>query len=185
MNSAYANWMGTERAAPSPGTLDLQSIFRAEGPYVIRALRYFGVPERELPDVCQEVFVVVHRKLPEFEHRASIRTWLYRICQRAASDYRRRAHVRREHVTGEPIDSGEVASLDVAETVMARRSLLRALDALDEQKRAVFVLYEIEGLTMKEVAEAVDCPLQTAYSRLHAARKLMSELITNVTQVVA
>lgn len=177
--------MGSQRPAASQLTMDVQAIFRREGPYVVRALRYFGVPERDLPDVCQEVFLVVHRKLSEFEHRASIRTWLYRISQRAASDYRRRAHVRREHITGEPITAGEATTLDLAETLMARSLLLQALDALDDDKRVVFVLYEIEGLTMKEIAEIVDCPLQTAYSRLHTARKLMAELMADAKQGVA
>ncbi len=170
---------------PVAQRLEVQDVFRTEGPYVVRALRYFGVPERDVPDVCQEVFVIVHRKLPEFEYRAAIRTWLYRICQRAASDYRRRAHVRREQVTGEPIASGEFDGRDFAESVHARSVLLRALDALDEDKRTVFVLYEIEELTMREVAEAVGCPLQTAYSRLHAARKQLSETLGEKRQGVA
>ncbi len=177
--------MNTSKPPAVPQRLDVQDIFRAEGAYVVRALRYFGVPERDVPDVCQEVFVIVHRKLPEFEYRAAIRTWLYRICQRAASDYRRRAHVRREQVTGEPIGSGEHDGKDFSDGIHARSVLLKALDTLDDERRAVFVLYEIEELTMREVADALGCPLQTAYSRLHAARKQLSEAITEQRQGVA
>src|SRR5688572_14081669 len=79
-------------------------VFEQELPYVARVLRYFGVPDSDLADICQEVFVVVHRKLSEFEHRSAIRTWLFRISQRTASDYRKRAHVRREVPVAEPQD---------------------------------------------------------------------------------
>jgi RNA polymerase sigma-70 factor (ECF subfamily) len=165
--------------------VDVEQIFHQHGAYVVRALRYFGVPERELPDVCQEVFVVVHRKLAEFEQRSSIRTWLYRIAQRAASDYRRRAHVRRELVTGEPIDGIQSDERHFDAALDARATLIRALGVLDEDKRAVFVLFEIEGLTMKEIAATLRCPLQTAYSRLHAARKLMLDVVTGEQKGVA
>jgi RNA polymerase sigma-70 factor (ECF subfamily) len=131
------------------------------------------------------VFVIVHRKLAEFEHRAAIRTWLYRICQRAASDYRKRAHVRREVTTGEVIERGQVDGRAVVDGAETRAVLQRALDLLDEDKRTVFVLFEIEGFGMKEVATIVGCPLQTAYSRLHAARRILSEAVIGLREGVA
>lgn len=165
--------------------IDVAEVFRTEMPYVARVLRYFGVPDHDLADVCQEVFVVVHRKLGEFEHRSAIRTWLYRISQRTASDYRKRAHVRREVPEAEPqrglVDDGDAA----AERAALRRRLVELLDQLDEEKRTVFVLFEIEELDMKEVADIVGCPLQTAYSRLHAARRLLKEALATSERGVA
>ncbi len=155
----------------------LSEVFEKHGPYVHRALRYFGVPDADLSDVFQEVFVIVHRKLDEFEGRASIRTWLYRICQRAASDYRKRAYVRREVVAEAPQSLALETTTEDGARLEARRLLLHALSQLDDDKRQVFVLFEIEGMTMKEVCEVVDCPLQTAYSRLHAARKLVADAV--------
>lgn len=154
-----------------------EQVFSQYGAYVHRALRYFGVPERDLPDVCQETFVVVHRKLPEFEARSSVRTWLYQICRRAASDYRRRAHVRRESMREPGEELGQLDMPHPAAAIEARQLLLRALDLLDEDKREVFVLAEIEGMTMTEVIEVIGCPLQTAYSRLSAARKRVEEFV--------
>lgn len=151
-------------------------VFAEHGPYVFRTLRYLGVPERDLPDVVQETFVVVHRKLPEFEARSSVRTWLYRICRRTASDYRRKAHVRRESLR-EPADEIVRELTHPAAAIEARQLLLRALDTLDEDKRDVFVLAEVEGLTMTEVVEVIGCPLQTGYSRLAAARKSVEEFV--------
>ena len=100
------------------------------------------------------------------------------ICVRVASDHRRRAHVRREEPTDAvPEERRSAPQLADLEREQARALLDRALSALDPDKRAVFVLYEIEQLDMKAIAEAVGCPLQTAYSRLHAARKRVQELI--------
>jgi len=154
--------------------LTLTDVFRREAPFVWRALRRLGVREADIEDVCQEVFVVVHRKLGEFEGRSSLRTWIYGICARTASDYRRSARVRREIVTDAPPDAPADGRQHEALALReARAKLDRILDQLDDDKRAVFVLYEIEELTMNEVAEALSCPVQTAYSRLHAARKVV------------
>lgn len=160
-------------------------VFEQELPYVARVLRYFGIPDADLADVCQEVFVVVHRKLPEFEHRSAIRTWLFRISQRTASDYRKRAHVRREVPVAEPQLGQSEDGEESTERVDLRRQLLELLDQLDEDKRVVFVLFEIEGLGMKEIAEILDCPLQTAYSRLHAARRMLKEALMSRERGVA
>ncbi|CAN5893625.1 RNA polymerase sigma factor YlaC [soil metagenome] len=162
-------------AAAKPVTSEvppLAQIFREYAPFVWRGLRRLGIPESDVEDVCQEVFVVVHRKLGDFEGRSSLRTWIYGICARTASDYRRSGRVRREVVTDAPPDAPQDGGQqDALALKQARATLDRILDELDDDKRSVFVLYEIEELTMAEVAEALGCPLQTAYSRLHAARK--------------
>ncbi len=165
--------------SPPPAALrDFVSIFEEFAPFVWRALRRLGVPEADAEDISQEVFVTVHRKLPEFEGRSTVRTWLYGICIRTASDHRRRAHVRRELATDRPPDrvTSPTQPRDL-ERRRARAALDRALDTLDDDKRAVLVLYEIEDLPMAEVAEAVGCPLQTAYARLYAARRLLKEVL--------
>lgn len=154
----------------------MRTVFDEHARYVIRTLRHLGVREADVEDVAQEVFVTVHRKLPEFEGRSKLRTWLYAICLRVASDHRRRAYVVRERATDNPpVDTGERTG-DEADTSLESRAFVQELlGELDDDKRAVLVLYEIEGLTMREVAEVVGCPLQTAYSRLHAARDLLRE----------
>lgn len=161
-------------------SLTSRQVFDEHAAYVFRVLRYLGVRDADLEDVCQEVFITVHRKIESFEGRSSVRTWLYRISQRAASDYRRRAYVRREVVTDLAAEHpGRPEHPDEARRIEARSVLGFALDKLDEAKRDVFVLYEIEGLTMREVCEILDCPLQTAYSRLHAARKVLTDAVVD------
>src|SRR6185369_18089829 len=81
--------------------LSVRAVFDEHARYVWRALRHLGIPEADVEDLCQEVFVVVQRKLAEFEGRSELRTWLYGICLRVAADHRRRAYVRRELPTAE------------------------------------------------------------------------------------
>jgi RNA polymerase sigma-70 factor, ECF subfamily len=177
----HASSEPTAAAAPSrveaaaPGFAE---VYRDHAPFVWRVLRRLGIAPAELEDACQEVFLVVHRKLAGFEQRSSLRTWLYGIAVRCAADHRRR--IRRSTGTpAAPAVMTELAERDVAvdaeqpdavAQAQARAMLDEILDELDHDKRAVFVLYELEELTMAEVASAVGCPLQTAYSRLHAAR---------------
>ena len=151
----------------------VRQIFDEHARYIWRTLRHLGITEADTPDLCQEVFVTVHRRLASFEGRSTLRTWLYGICIRVASEHRRRPHIRRETSLSEPAESCEQFAITPDANLEQRSAVQRLLGALDEDKRQVVVLYEIEGFSMKEVAEIVHCPLQTAYSRLHAARALM------------
>ncbi len=163
-------------SAPSQGPPvagSFAEIFRAHAPYVWRCLRRMGVDSGDVDDVLQEVFLVVHRRLGDYDGRASMKAWIYGICVRKASDHRKLAHKKRERVTDD-VPEAETTSAGPEASVAGRRALARldqALAELDEDKRAAFVLYEIEGLGVAEVAAAVGVPLQTAYSRLTAARK--------------
>jgi RNA polymerase sigma-70 factor, ECF subfamily len=168
---ARAVTMGT--SPPNPAAVpSFDEVFAEHAPFVWRALRRLGVPEGDVEDVAQEVFLVVHRRLPTFEGQSAVRTWVYGICLRVASDYRRRPHRAREQAIEDSPEPAIPADQDAA--VDRRRALAwldGVLDGLDEAKRAVFVLFEIEGVPMAEVAAAAGCPVQTAYARLYAARK--------------
>ncbi len=160
-------------SSPDPG---FPAIFDEYAPFVLRVMRHLGVPEKDVQDQSQEVFVAVFRGLSGFAGRSALRTWIYGICVRVASNHRRRAHVRRERSVSEPPEQAAPADqLELFEQRQGHPALRRLLDTLDVDKREVFVLYELEELSMKEVAEACGCPLQTAYSRLHAARRLLLE----------
>jgi RNA polymerase sigma-70 factor (ECF subfamily) len=164
-------------AASKETAPDVAEVFDAHGAFVSRALRCLGVADRDLADACQEVFIVVARKLAEFEGRAALRTWLYAICVRQAMRVRRTTARRREDAVAEPPAPHGSTSTQEDEVEQRRRlaAALRILDRLDDAKRTVFVLYEVEQLPMSEVAEVVGCPLQTAYSRLYAARRQIAQ----------
>ena len=141
--------------------------------FVWRALRRFNVPEADLPDATQEVFLVVHRRLGEFEGRAKLTTWLFRICLRVAKDRRRRAHVRHEVAVAEPVEGATGAS--DATAALERRDDLALFDAamseLDLDQAAVFTLFELEAMTGQQIADTLEIPLGTVYSRLRLARE--------------
>jgi RNA polymerase sigma-70 factor, ECF subfamily len=164
-----------KRSEPATVT-DFTTVFSEYAPFVLRVLRHLGVPSADLQDQAQEAFVAVFRGLPSFAGRSSLRTWVYGICVHVASNYRRRAYVRRERSVPEPPEQAQDADQDEAfERSQGWPALRRLLDTLDAEKREVFVLYELEELPMREVADVCGCPLQTAYSRLHAARRVLLE----------
>ena len=153
--------------------MTIEELFSTHKAFVWRALRHFGVAEADLEDQTQEVFLIAHRCGDETGARYP-RTWLYGIARRCASAYRRRSH-RRHECTVESMPEGA----DTRDpSVRAEIDLLtRVFAALEEEKRAVFLLYEIEGMSMREVAEAVQCPLQVAYSRYYAARRELTRAL--------
>jgi RNA polymerase sigma-70 factor, ECF subfamily len=151
--------------------------------FVWSSLRRLGVPDADLPDVSQEVFVVVHRRLPEFEERAKATTWLFRICLHAARDRARRAHVRREVADGETPEAA-VMEGDDAERLLERRDDValfeRVLDAMTPDQRVVFVAFELAEHTGEEIAETLELPLGTVYSRLRLAREAFRRGVARV-----
>ncbi|MEZ4227305.1 MAG: RNA polymerase sigma factor [Polyangiaceae bacterium] len=150
----------------------LSDLFREHAPFVWRTLRSLGFSPSDADDLSQEVFLVVLQRLSDFEGRSSLRTWIYGIAVRVARAHRRRASTRCEKPYAAPPE-GTTTSCPQNEALdrEAWELLRRALDELDDDKRAVFVLFEIEQLPMTEVASALECPPQTAYSRLYAARE--------------
>jgi RNA polymerase sigma-70 factor (ECF subfamily) len=163
-------------SAPAGRSEAISDIVRAHAGYVGRALRYLGVREAELDDACQEVFLVVQKKAGDFEAHATLRTWLYAICIRVAKAQRRKSARRREEplalMAETPVAPSQEREL---EKKHARELLTTLLGELDDDKRNVFVLYEIEEMSMQDISRIVGCPLQTAYSRLHAAREQMAK----------
>lgn len=140
--------------------------------FVPQTLRYLGLPEQTIHDAAQDVLVVALRRLAEFEGRSSLSTWIYGICVRVAHDYRRKNQSNREFLVERLPDLSSPAHQETAiEQAEWRRALGSLLDELDENQRAAFVLFEIQQLSMKEVAEALGCPLPTAYFRHKSARE--------------
>jgi RNA polymerase sigma-70 factor, ECF subfamily len=135
-------------------------------------LRKLGVGERELEDATQDVFLQVHKYLPRFRREAELSTWLYRICITQARRVRRRLRATEVLLRMLSIVPGEalVSSPSLSEE-SARKRIESALAKLSEHERSVFVLYEMEGLSGKRIAEIVECPEATVYRRLHYARQ--------------
>jgi RNA polymerase sigma-70 factor, ECF subfamily len=168
-------------AAEVDATAPFADIVRTYSGYIWRVLRCLGVPEADVDDLCQETFLVVHRKLGSFEGRSALRSWIYGIAFRVVSDYRGRAHRRHELVTDKPPERAAVGAQEAdLERTRDWALLDRLLAQLADDQRQVFVLYEVEELSMREISEIVKCPVQTAYSRLHAARKRIAQALAEL-----
>jgi RNA polymerase sigma-70 factor, ECF subfamily len=146
--------------------------------FVWRVLRAFGVRPAALEDAAQDVFVVVHRRLPTFEQRSQITTWLFGIAMRVARDH------RLPKTSPAPIAEVEEGLRDDGPSpfeITARREagclLERLVDELDEEKRVPFVLIDIEQMTAHEVADLLGIKLNTVYSRLRHARAEFNRLV--------
>lgn len=151
--------------------------------FVWRSAKRLGMADSSLEDAVQDVFLVVHRRLPEFEGRSSIKTWLFGIVLRTVRGYRRSEQRKptsplvSERVADTAADSLPESRAGAAEAV---RLLYRLLDGLDQEKREVFVQAELEQMTAQEIAEAMDINVNTVYSRLRAARKAFNQAVVRL-----
>jgi RNA polymerase sigma-70 factor (ECF subfamily) len=151
---------------------DLRRLYADYADFVRGAVVRLDGPGSDVEDLVHDVFVVAIKKGASFEGRSQPRTWLYGIAIKVVAGARRKAKLRRFlglERAREAADEQTPARL--FEDREASVALYRALDGLAEKKRTVFVLYEVEGLSGEEIAELVDCPLKTVWTRLHHARK--------------
>ncbi len=153
--------------------MQFEAVYRSHYASVWRAVRRFGVPEKDALDAVQEVFVAAYRRWPEFEARGQVKSWLWGIAYRVAADRRRSATARREVFREEANACSKPVSDLQAE--LEQRDLMRlleaVLDTLPLEQRAVFTMFEMEGLTGAEIAEALAIPAGTVRSRLRLARE--------------
>ena len=158
---------------PLAERLDVASIHDDHAEFVWVSLQRLGVPTYDAEDLLQEVFIVVHQRLHSFDHSSRITTWLFGICLRVVSAYRRRAHRRREQSVAQVPEErtlDEASPEQAAVNRQAQERLRAALDLMDLDKRAIFVMFEIDGLSCDDIAEMLSVPIGTVYSRLHSAR---------------
>lgn len=150
----------------------LEAIYDEHFDFVWRSLRRLGVPPSFLDDALQDVFLVVHRRLSDFEQRSTLKTWLFGICLRVAADYAKRARSRGrvDELAVELPDPQAPDPLEQAARGEAVQFLDAQLAALEPDKRAVFILAELEGMSCPEIAAAVGANVNTVMSRLKAAR---------------
>lgn len=159
-------------AEPMPSFVE---IYDAHIDYLWRAALRMGLDQASAEDVVQQTFVVAFRRLDDFEGRASLRTWLFRILLHQVRQHRRSLRRKSPHAFEAAIDPDELStSGDTPDMALARSQASRLvqhfLQELSEEKAEVFALMEIEHLTGPEVAALLEVPVQTVYSRQRAAR---------------
>lgn len=164
----------TDQTEPStPSEHRFEEVYDQYFDFVWRSVRRLGVPANAVDDAVQDVFVVVHRRLGDFEGRSTVKTWLFGIALRVARSHRRKAARASlldplpDDVVADGADRPDVAT----ESQQARDLVQRFLDGLDDEKRTVFILADLEEHTAPEIARALGIGVNTVYSRLRAARK--------------
>ena len=162
-SAALPQYVGVSEPDRPPGSgLEVfDEVYDREFEYVWRSLGRLGVPESDIPDAVNEVFLVLYRRWNEVDRKDALRPWLFGVARRIASALRAK---RRE----QPSELDPPAAED---PLVAKRKLLwKAMGGLDEDRRAVLILHDLEGHTGAEIAAMLDIPVNTVHSRLRLAR---------------
>ncbi len=166
---------------PTALPLDFAGVYRTFFDHVCRWTRALGGPEAERDDLVQDVFLIVHRRLPDFDGK-NVAGWLYQITRHRVRDFRR-LHWFRLFLSSSPADESLVSAASGPENELNDKQqaalLSRLLSKLPEAQRAAFVLFEIDGYSGEEIARLQDVPVNTVWARIHKAR---AKLAANVTR---
>jgi RNA polymerase sigma-70 factor (ECF subfamily) len=172
--------MADAQPRPAPGvsgSVPFEQLYDDHVHFLWRSARRLGVDELGADDVVQQTFLVVHRRLAEFEGRSSPRTWLFSILLRVVHDHRRTLRRKSPHVFQPDVDLDALAAPessaspdDALRRAEASRTIDMLLEELDPDKRVVFVLAELEEMSADEIGHATGLDRQAVYSRLRAAR---------------
>lgn len=166
-----------------PQIAHFEAIFEAELPYVWTSLRRLGVHTRDLEDVAHEVFLRAYENFSRYDTTRPVRPWLFAFAFRFASDYRRLARHRTELYGDDEPGAGHAPDAEDALVQRERAALLAlALEAVDIERRAVFILHELDEQPMPVVAETLGIPLNTGYSRLRVAREEVTAALRRLTR---
>jgi RNA polymerase sigma-70 factor, ECF subfamily len=170
-------------ASASPEVRSFESIFQEYFDFVWAATRRRGVPPEAADDLVQEIFIVIHAKLHTLRQPQSLRSWIYGIVRRTVSDHHRAQQTRDASGASLAIQTElqhpiPLTPLDLTERNDQVKLLWSLLEELDPPKREVFILAELEELTVPEISDALEIPLNTVYSRLRAARLAFEAALT-------
>lgn len=160
----------TSESAPEDRA-ELESLYREHFAFVWRTLRRFAVSDAHLEDAAQEVFLVAHRRLGAWREWSSPRAWLFGVARRVAADHRRGRDRHARKLAALPELDGPPAVDERLDQQQRLRVVAEAIAALAPDRRTVYVLAELEGLSAPEIAQACEIKLNTVYSRLRRARQ--------------
>jgi RNA polymerase sigma-70 factor (ECF subfamily) len=180
LNSHSGRPAGREDVRIPAEVSSFESIYQQYFDFVWSSVRRLGVGAAAVDDVVQEVFIVIHSRIDTLEQPEALRSWIYSIVRRTVSTYHRSQRSREASgatLAAEPEARRQLTPFDVAEQDEQVKLLGSLLQELDEPKREVFMMVELDELSVPEVAEILKIPLNTAYSRLRAARQAFEEAL--------
>jgi RNA polymerase sigma-70 factor (ECF subfamily) len=152
---------------------EFRALFEREFGYVMNTVRRLGVREADLEDLVHDVFLTFHKRQADYDTSRPLRPWLFGIAYRVVSDHRRLARNRNEFLgkgDEEKVDSSRGAE-ELVSAGQDRDLVLQALQTIPEDRRAVFLLHDLDGTSMPEIAAVLEIPLNTGYSKLRLARR--------------
>ncbi|HEY3235968.1 MAG TPA: RNA polymerase sigma factor [Polyangiaceae bacterium] len=152
-------------------TPDFDSVYAEHFAFVWRTARRLGVSPSSMDDVVQDVFVVVHRRLGDFQGRSALKTWLFGVTLRVVASHRRSGRRRATETLSHEVPDPNANPMDTSSRAEAARLVHLLLDELDDKRRSVFILAELEQMSAPEIAAAVGSNINTVYSRLRTARR--------------
>jgi RNA polymerase sigma-70 factor (ECF subfamily) len=166
------------RTGLDPG---FRALFEAHAEYVTKSLRRLGVRPGDAEDLTHEVFLTVLRRWDSYDPARPPRPWLFAFALRLASAYRQSAYVRREK-----FEDAEPPRVGSAEGLFVEREestlVYRALDALDDDKRVVFTMFELDERTALDISAELAIPQNTVFSRLRAAREEFTRAVKRLSR---
>jgi len=169
-----------------PGNLRFEDVYHAYFRQAVAWIRALGVPDAEIEDVAQDVFLVVRRKLPQFQG-GNLAGWLYRIAQLTVRNFRRLAWFKNLFSRSQDLDSTEGLAMSTTpamalEKKQDQRVLAHMLARMTEKRRETLILFEIEGYSGNEIAALHGVPVKTVWTRLHHARKDLVAMVSTLRQ---
>ena len=176
--------VGAVGAESTLASKDFSAVYRAEFPFVVNSLRRLGIHEDDLEDLTHEVFMTAMRRRETYDPQRPIRPWLFGIAFRVAADFKRLVRHSRElplEQTAEAHDRGQSPD-EAAVSNQNRQLVLEALARIELSRRGVFIMHDIEGIAVPEIAQALNIPVGTAYSRLRQARIEFADAVRALRQ---
>lgn len=158
---------------PPPTPADFSTLYEQHVSFVWANCRRLGVQPSQIDDAVQDVFLAVYRRLPEFRGEASFKTWLFHFVLRVAATYRRSVKANQRRVDAQALEPAGPSGTPelVVEGRQATELMYRMLEQLSEERRELFVLVELEDVSVADAAKVLQLNLNTAHSRLRDARR--------------
>jgi RNA polymerase sigma factor (sigma-70 family) len=164
--------------AEAPARPTFEAVYRGGADYVLGTLRALGVPDQDCEDAMHDVFLVVQRRLPEYDPRDKLNAWLAAIARKVALGHRR--HRARVPVpvegAGKLLEKLGATTMDQEHTdaetrAIAQQVFLRLLDEVEDDQRIVYVMHDLQHMPIADIARALEIPVGTVKTRLRLARE--------------
>jgi RNA polymerase sigma-70 factor (ECF subfamily) len=157
-------------------------VFHDHYGFVHSVTRRLAGPQLDADDLTQEVFVVVHRKLDGLRDPERLRSWIYGICRRVVAHQRRKQRTRRtiQQALGTRHERDASTPEDETHQRQLELRLYEALDRLSPKRREALILFALEEMSGKQIAELLQIPVRTVWTRLHAARQDLLQQLRRV-----